>query len=435
MARPRRLTVCVSSRVQLDSVSPWIKGLRDADFEPYLLAPASVLGAAAKSDPGFSGAEVAPTAPLRAQLTSRLHSMVTSLLTPPLFSPYYTRAVGRSRLGAIRHRLSRLLGELQSSADSANRLAATTARIFDSPRLVGDALLVVSVCSFPHLVATTTVPTMTLMESWDHPRSRPAGYRTDVVAGWNRQLTEDWIRFQGAEAGVVGFPTKLRYAIESPVGNPEAGSPQAPLTHNRVMYAATSSANTPHGWLFSEELRIVDALAEATASLGLDLLIKPKPNGRTGEFDAAAKLHSNVSLGRYGHASGPVDYVLNESYNRYRLEEMASVDAVINIGSTYALDAAAAAVPVLQLDFRSRGDFPDFARAQHSWHLAQYLLARPGTLPIESGSLPGALARALTEGLGLGRTYMINLRKWLVPKGGFSDAISRVASALDNMVR
>ena len=406
-------------------------GLGRAGFLPFLVAPPEVLEAAHDLGDELATAWPVPGAGFRVTAARHASSLLSTLATPPAFSPYYSRSVKRSKGGSLRHRIAGAVAGREPSAANGNRWAEAAARVLAPPFPEADALLVVSVCTFPPLLASVDAPRLTLMESWDHPRSRPAGYRTEVVAGWNQDLTEEWIRFQGAARGVVGFPTKLRYAIENPVGPPDRGGDHAGRHRDRLLYAATASGNTPHGWLFEEELAIIDALAEATAHLGLALMVKPKPNGRPGEFEALRRRHPHLSVGRYGAARGPADYALDAEYNRYRLEELASVDAVINVGSTYALDAAAAAVPVIQLDVRQRHDLPDFAAAQQAWHLSTHLLGHRGTAAVEPGdALTPALEQALEAGLAHCAAYSRRLRTWLVPPGSFDDAVERVAMAL-----
>jgi hypothetical protein len=284
--------------------------------------------------------------------------------------------------------------------------------------------LVLSVSSYVDALDRT--PVLTLAESWDHPRTIPACYLTDSVAAWNSDLTQDWVRYQGAHQSVVGYPTKLRYALESPVR--DFGSAAGDV----VLYAATSSSNTPGRWLFDEELRLIDALAPACAKAGMQLLIKPKPNGRPDEFAGFASMHPNVRVGRYGTAANPVDYSLDAGYNAYRLRELSDVDVVVNVGTTFALDAAAAGVPVLQLDLRGRSDLPQLAAAQDAYHLSRYLADRPDVFRLdEHAPLDVGLTEGLTRTDGAAARFGAALQRWLRSAGSFDAAVTRVAGNLE----
>lgn len=146
------------------------------------------------------------------------------------------------------------------------------------------------------------------------------------------------------------------------------------------MYAVGTSSNTDRPDWYRDELELIEALCEATGQAGWSLLIKPKPNGRTGDFDHLAAAYPHVEVGLYRDAPSALDYYLDDEYNRCRLEELEQCDLVVNCWTTFALDAAAAGKPVLQLDARSVVGWPALKLGLENYHLSNYILSRSNTL-------------------------------------------------------
>ena len=48
------------------------------------------------------------------------------------------------------------------------------------------------------------------MESWDHAVKVPNGYVSNIVFGWNKDLCEDWAKYQNDKNTKVFYPAKLQ---------------------------------------------------------------------------------------------------------------------------------------------------------------------------------------------------------------------------------
>jgi hypothetical protein len=206
------------------------------------------------------------------------------------------------------------------------------------------------------------------VESWDHSVKQPVGYVADQIFVWNKDLGRDWIEHQGETEVVVTYPFKLRYA--------EVGSPQHGV---KVLYPATfSSQSIPSHYV--EEKNLMRELAKVCESQNVTLLIKPKPNGKAGEYDDISKEFSGVQISEYGSGDGRSGYFFTEQDNLKRCQVLESCQMVINLGTTFALDAALYGLPILQLDLRRLPDFPHLSRCQNNLHLRKYILSHENFL-------------------------------------------------------
>jgi hypothetical protein len=289
-------------------------------------------------------------------------------------------------------------------------------------------VVAVSLATAPELLCARGQSVLTLMESWDHPTKVPAGYITDTIVAWNNDLADDWIRHQGAGATVLGFPIKLRYAVE----HAAASAPMPRQSPPWVMYPAGTSSLTEIDSWYESEYRLIEDLCRASARAGWRLLIKPKPNGPSGDFDEFARRYDHVEIGRYQDGSGGGNYYLDADYNSARMKELNRVDLVINCWTTFAFDAALAGKPVLQLDLRGSEQYPRIANALSNYHLDRYVLRDPSTTysPEAGETVEDVVARALADVDHRPDELSKRLRDWLIPGHDLPEAVDRICSAI-----
>ena len=198
------------------------------------------------------------------------------------------------------------------------------------------------------------------------------------------------------------------------------------------MYAAGTSSNTDRPGWFADELAVIEQLCHATQTAGWRLLIKPKPNGRRDEFARFVHSFEHVTTGAYGNASDAVDYDLDDHYNRTRLAELSSCDLVINAVTTFALDAAVAGLPVMQLDLRDDPSFVALGAAMRNHHIATHLLGSPHIVSTGRGRpLREAVAEALAHPTDGPERFSAALREWVLPPRSLDDAVRSVLDTLE----
>lgn len=313
--------------------------------------------------------------------------------------------------------------------DTVNRrLKQLFSRIIRNP-FPSTRIIVVSRVSVPYMLLAPDQYVITFMESWDHPVKLPMGYPSHKVFVWNKELGEDWTQYQGDTGIFIGYPMKLRYAIH------QAQKPLPKLTSEskrRALYAVGSSSLTYIKNLYLDELRVIREVCLATKQAGWDLLIKPKPNGRYGDFDSFAEEFDHVEIGEYGDVQSTADYYLDDDYNSRRFKELRRCDLVINTFTTFALDAAISGVPVLQLDLRGNPNFPQIAESCTNHHLQRYLLGDSELTyaPPVGQSLHEGLSVSLTGIDDRPQRFSEKLRRWLEPSLPFEESVKAIVDTI-----
>ena len=270
----------------------------------------------------------------RHRATFRLHAVLTTLFASRHFNRSYPllqdpRRRSQGWKGRVLRFMTRLLPKLHPRRfnRAVDRVFSTVQRNPFSTELI----VAVSFASMPSLLSTRSQRVVTLVESWDHPVKKAAGYVTDQVVGWNDDINRDWSEFQGAHDTLVGYRVKLSYALAASSGSLSTRVQTCDARRGRrAMYAVGTSSNTDRPDWYRDELELIEALCEATGQAGWSLLIKPKPNGRTGDFDHLAAAYPHVEVGLYRDAPSALDYYLDDEYNRCRLEELEQCDLVVN---------------------------------------------------------------------------------------------------------
>jgi len=286
-------------------------------------------------------------------------------------------------------------------------------------------LLTISRSSLPHLLCARGLEVTTVLESWDHPVKWPVGHLSHSVLTWNEDLASDWRRYQGDRNVYAVYPLKMRYWLERNLS-------ARPLGKRRTaVYAVGTSSMSYVNSIHRYELMVIDAVAQATLQAGWDLLIKPKPNGKGGDFDDFATRYRHISLGVYSDVETPTDYYLDDEYNRQRELELSKGDLLINSITTFAFDAALGGLPCLQLDLRRCLEYRGVAEGQANHHLERYLLSDPHLcLVAEPGCLIDQLANYLRHPDNRAEQLRDRLRAWLQPNQSLNRSVDKIVDHL-----
>ncbi|MBY3266795.1 MULTISPECIES: hypothetical protein [Rhizobium] len=290
-------------------------------------------------------------------------------------------------------------------------------KVFPSNRI-----LVVTRSDVRHLLCHPDLDVVSLMESWDHPPKAPMGYRSDTAFVWNRALERDWREFQGDEDIRIGYPFKLRYVLE--------GHQKQTAGKTAVLYPASFSKRSDPTF-FAAELRLLKLISEATRKLGIELIVKPKPNGMRGEFDYLLDEGTHVSVAGYKDNDGSTGYFLDEQYNAERLELLSRCFAVINLGTTFAIDAAAARIPIIQLRLNDQARFPELTQANRWVHLDRHFFSKPELLcRISADDDPVDKIANSIKNTDQAQLFCNYLFEWISPEQTAEEAISHIARRL-----
>lgn len=281
-----------------------------------------------------------------------------------------------------------------------------------------EKILVGSLNASAELLCAKGQSVYTVMESWDHPVKTPNGYKSRRVYAWNRSLGEDWQATQGDNDWKIFYPLKLRYAWQEVLGNDLWMKARGTRPKRLCVYAVASTRRFSIGVICDLEDRIISDLVAATEEAGWDLLIKPRPNGMPGEFDQFCRGKSHVRIGSLASedVDVPANYFLDDEYNRRRFTEVIEADLVINAFTTFGLDAAAAGMPVLQLDLREAIGYEDSGLVFGNHHISKYLLKTPCTFVVKNELFRDKITEYFKQPNDLAHRYRDNLLHWLFPE-------------------
>lgn len=415
MTSPAGCTFVVSSRIGLQTAEPYIEAAIGHEFPVTVCCPSELHTHVRQRYP-VEVLDLSAVARNRSRLRA-VHTAMTVLLASPKATRAHLllndpRSVATTPTGRAARAVARFTAQLQPRR--LNAVVDAALRPLHRNPFPTRAVIAVSFCSEPYLLTARDQQVTTVIESWDHPTKKPAGYRTDIVVGWNVDICDDWMQFQGARHSLTGFPAKLTYAFDAAASSTTDSSDRT--IGRRAMYCVGTSSNTDRTEQFEDELAVIEEICAATEEAGWRLLIKPKPNGRSGDFDAFADRYAHVDIGAYRDSSSALDYYLDDEYNRTRSDELASCDLVINCWTTYGLDAAIAGRPVLQLDLRRHVQWPALAAGCQNHHLATYLVGRQHAFrPDPDRPLVAELSERLRDPWITATAFSADVRSWLEP--------------------
>ena len=145
-------------------------------------------------------------------------------------------------------------------------------------------------------------------------------------------------------------------------------------------------------------------------------MIKPRPIGDKNEFDELLKKYEHVSLGYMRESKDlAANYFLDDNYNKKRFAEVSDAKFIINVFTTFGLDAAVAGIPVLQLDTRGDKDLKDSNLFLENHHIKKYLMNSNNILKLNDGDiLEDVIYNYLISGKNYHTKYSEELRSWLI---------------------
>ena len=279
---------------------------------------------------------------------------------------------------------------------------------------------------------------ISVVDSWDHAVKFPYGCWSDHVISWNQDLCDQWAARQGSGRTHVGYPHKVAYADGAEIPSTTVGDDVSRAVKT-LMYAMSLGEGEDG---FEEELELVSLIETLSATKGISLTIKPHPlKTHNPEKISSVATQSTVLATSappvVSNPFTPTDYSLTADYNRQRLTELQTIDAVIAWGTTFVLDTAVAEVPTIQLDLRHAHWWTLITKFAHNDHLSELLYSRgDGAIPISS---PEDLARIFetlqTGGLERATRFSQDLKEWLIGDRTQEGALREFGDLVDQIVK
>ncbi len=231
--------------------------------------------------------------------------------------------------------------------------------------------------SKPYLFSSKNIKLILVMESWDHVEKRPHLIKPKTFLTWNNDLINDSIRLQNYDNIKITYPSKLRYANDfnnenedflfNQIKSDSYRSDILKIKNNKFVLYPVCLTSIDSKIRFDEECELISSLSEAFIDDKIRLFIKPKPTGPKNDYDFLLK-NKKIAVGEYAPSVEKFEMLTNE-YHIYRYLLVKNVILVINLGTTFGLDAAMAGTKVLQLDL-DKSVYPK----NHNPHTEKYLL-------------------------------------------------------------
>lgn len=312
-----------------------------------------------------------------------LHKITAPLLVASQFSTMYSRSLNRR--GGWAKVAGKYIAPLTTRLNF-NHLYSYFFSFFPN-RLPSQFLISFTRSTRPYLLAPCHKRHIMIMESWDHPIKAPLYIEPKMCMTWNRSLKQDLKQYQKLKNVRYIKPLKLRYVEAYRRSSTTEMLERLPsnykyelqhlLSTSYFVYPATTSSANPID--HKGEIRLIKDLISVFSNSEHVLYIKPKPNGPVGDYDEFA-LNANVKIGAY--SSDPQgDDMLDEDYHVFRYLLLRHATAVINVATTFVLEAALASTPILQLVL-SDTKYGHFALVSKNPHVERYLTVFNGVVPV-----------------------------------------------------
>ena len=221
---------------------------------------------------------------------------------------------------------------------------------------------------------------ITFAGSWDHYyKFSSLGYETDIFIGWSPKMCDDWDKFQGCIKKLVGYPYIFNYLANK---NPNKRLIEKKSEKNfkgklKIVYPLTFSKLTSEITLkdyYYEEISLIKNIQKLLIANGVDFFVKPKPSALGDEIAELKK--SFKVIGIQNRPKDNYDF-FSEEYNNERHKLLQKIDGVINLGTTFGVDASIAKLPVMQIDL-TESNIRKFKYLQYFQikykHISSYLL-------------------------------------------------------------
>jgi hypothetical protein len=356
--------------------------------------------------------------PFRARVLGGLSNLVLASMVDRGFSVMFARYVETM----IPKKYSFLRKVLPEISKQINR---TYMRIFRclTPRPMNDGkVLVVTTLNLPFWVSPYKQSLITLMESWDHAIKLPFFHIPSKCYTWNDDLGNDVVEHQNIDNVSSIYPFRFRYLEE--FGLKYSGISEAlndledskyrkhllTLSSQKIVtYVLTSSFLDYKA--FVEEKSLILQICKWSHQEGVCLYIKPKPHGVEGELDEF-RVFDNVIVGMYGDAGST--NMLDDDYHLYRYILLKKSNLVVNVGTTFGLEASIAGCPVLQIV--PTEDYPDkyFYHYSQNPHLRKYLMVGDDCFHYGGDFVAlGLRLRASLENGTSAEAYSARLKSWV----------------------
>ena len=199
---------------------------------------------------------------------------------------------------------------------------------------------------------------------------------------WNYDLLNNAKKIQNFSRIEITSPSKLRYADElfkfnnddylfSLIKTKTYKSDLIKIKNNKTVLYPASNTSIDNKNAFEEEIELIFSLSKSFLQDDVIFFVKPKPTGPEGDYDLF-KNDKKIFVGEYTPSKQKFE-MMDEEFQTYRYLMMKYSSLVINLTTTFGLDASLARVPIMQLDLNSK-KYPNYKIYKNNPHIKKYLL-------------------------------------------------------------
>ena len=291
-----------------------------------------------------------------------LYNFFLLFLTDPKFSKLFARTQIH-KFGRFLFKTSKILSlyrYIKSSEDLFLRFFSSKKEIFDT-----DLVISISRVSRPYLFTSCSKKHITVVESWDHINKSPWFISPRYTLCWNLEQKKLIKRYQSFNKISYIKPSKYNYLyFEAGHRLPSYMESKITIHYSRdrqfidrnkgkfVMYSmAFSEQNTLP---FSGEIKLIYDLSIACMEKGLILFVKPKPLYKPSNQLLQNSLADlpNCFVGSAPLYDLGID-LISASYNNLRKEMLFNTYLLVDIGSSFLIDAAFSPSPAVRISVQS----------------------------------------------------------------------------------
>lgn len=412
-----QVTVIIEHSYGLYAALPIVEKFVNVGKEVQVFTSLDLVEVAKQQLPSRS-IEIKSLAPYQSGLAKRLTILFEVIFVPIDFSRTYTerKAVKWSKRSLY---LSKLTKWVKLPAKRVNKVYTEWfAKLIEwglikgLPNNSGDYIAFTKV-QHPYMLTPIANRLTLIMESWDHPMKEPYLVAPARHLAWNSDLAEEARQFQGlSSVACLENSLKFRYVSEFKEIDPlflvsrlteNLAEDLIENTKQKYLVYPMCTSSSYNG--FAGEIAFLEDLSTQLKTSGIPLYVRPYPLAPAKDIERIRRV-AGVTVG-YSTALKNGSDVLHEPSQIHKYLLIRNAVAVINVGTTFALDAAAIGTPVVQLRLEDDryGDFSPYSRGvhivKHLWRL-------------ESIAFDSSLELKIDQNvLGRASKFSIDLRTWI----------------------
>ena len=312
-------------------------------------------------------------------------------------------------------------------------------KIFLKDIFISKKILVLTSTNNPIYLSSSNKEILTFVESWDHLFKSPILFDTKKIFIWNKDLIND-IKLYSKNLEIFQiYPLKFRYIEECSKHSLDFLKDEIKHHHllkkdlkwleNKKFITYVCTAKKINNRIFPEELKIIQDLSDFCMKRGIFLYIKPKPDGLIEDFKSL-RTNEYIFIGT-GKIADEIN-MLNDSYHKFRYFLLRQTSLVINIGTTFVLEAALVNSPILQLS--PSKDYPNrqFRESCRSAHLEHFLHSIEGNF-VYDGNF-STIEQIIENFIDADKDnknnthleFSSNLKKWVYSNKGYQDSLELI---------